>query len=417
MSAASDTLKQSLMTALFSNLVIDNMNEFSYPAALAGLYYSVGKGERGIGFSVGGYDDKQQVLMTRIIDTLVSFRIDPERFAVIKQQMKQNWDNTHLDRPYQQLNRALNTLLQPRSWTPDAYLTVIDDITVADLEQHIDKLWQRAYIKMLIHGNIDRNKASRLATDIIARLRKQVKPAPSLKRDAVELSAESGPHRFSLDIDHNDSAIVSYYQAPDDQTLTQARNLLLLQILEAPFFNQLRTAEQLGYVVYAGQANSLRIPAIKFVIQSPVKGPQALLKHIDDFLQQEYTAVNNMDASEFNNNKQAILTQLLEKDKRLNERTQRYRYSLALKYLNFNHREELADAIRKLTLQEISDYYKTLLLSDQQRHVIIESTGVKHRDANKISNGKMTDKLAGPAQPLTMDAIEAFRASQGDYSL
>ena len=413
--AANETLRQSLMTSLFTALVDDSLNEFAYPAALAGLHYNVVKGEQGIGLSVGGYDDKQQVLLSRIIDTIMSFRVDPERFAVIKQRMKQDWQNTHLDRPYQQLNQALNTLVSMRTWTPDAYLQIIDDISVAELQKHINALQQQAYIRMLIHGNIDRKHATDIATSIIQRLRKKIKPAPPLKRESVKLVPSATPHLFSVDIDHNDSAIISYYQGPDGETRTQARSLLLLQILEAPFFNQLRTTEQLGYVVYSGSSNSLRIPAVKFVIQSPVKGPQDLLERIDHFLHQEFTAVNNMEAGEFEANKQAILTRLLEKDKRLGERTQRYQNSLALKYLNFDHRDELADAIRALTREDISKYYEELLLSDQQRHIIIESTGNGHQGSVQ-TGGDSSHKPAAVSQ-LNMETIKAFRASQEEITL
>jgi len=415
--ATSETLRQSMMSSLFTALVNDNLNEFAYPAALAGLHYHVGKGERGIGLSVGGYDDKQQVLLSRIIDTMMTFRVDPERFAVIKQRMKQDWQNTHLDRPYRQLNRALNTLLSMRSWTPDAYLEIIDDISVAELEKHIDTLWKQAYIRILIHGNIDRKHASEIATNIIQRVRKRVKPAPALERETVKLVAQATAHRFNVDIDHNDSAIISYYQGPDGDTRTQARSLLLLQILETPFFNQLRTREQLGYVVYAGQSNSLRIPAIKFVVQSPVKGPQDLLGHIDHFLQQQFKVVKSMEADEFETNKQAILTRLLEKDKRLDERTRRYQNSLALKYLDFNHRDDLADAIRRLTREDVGNYYEELLLSNRQSHIVIESTGNKHPGTTQTVGDNTPGRKLVAARQLTMETIKAFRASQDDYSL
>ena len=410
--SASETIEQSLKTSLYLALLNDNLNEFAYPAALAGLHYSAGKGNRGIGFSVSGYDDKQQELLTRIIDTLVSLKIDAQRFAVIKQRMQKNWKNSHLDRPYQQLNRTLGILLQPRSWTPDAYLDAIKNISIGDIEKHRNRLLKQAHIGILIHGNINEEKSRQLANDIIKQLRKHIKPSTKLLRHSVKLRPQKNSHNFSMDIDHNDSAIISFHQAADDSTSTQAQNLLLLQVLETPFFNQLRTAEQLGYVVYTGSSQSLRLPAIKFVIQSPVKGPQALLVHINNFIQQQFDALKDMDAETFAKHQQAILTSLLEKDKRLSERTRRYQNSLALKYLDFNHREELATAIRNTTIEELSDYYQALLLSKQQRRIVIESTGYKHRNDDTVTTAKTYSDKA-----LNMDMIDEFRKSQDDNSL
>ena len=414
---ASETLHQSLMTSLYTALVNDHLNAFAYPAALAGLHYRLNKGERGIGFSVAGYDDKQQLMISRIIDTMMSYKVNPERFAVIRERMKRDWENTRLDRPYQQLNRALNTLLQPRSWTPESYLNAVDNISITGLERHIAELKKAAHINMLIHGNINRTEAVKIAADMNQRLRQQIKPAPQLTRHAIKLDNMTSAHHFSMDIDHNDSAIISYHQAADDSTQTQARNLLLLQILETPFFNELRTNKQLGYVVYAGLSRNLRLPAIKFVIQSPVTGPAALLGHIDEFIQRQFTQIKDMDNATFADHQQAILTRLLEKDKRMSERSRRYSSALALKYYNFNHREELAQAIRALSPADISDYYQTLLLAKQQRRIIIESTGHKHRrDDKTAAEGTATAEIPAVTE-LTMESIEAFRASQGDYSL
>jgi len=402
----SDTLPHRLESALFTSLVDDSLNAYAYPAMLAGLHYGITLGRRGIGVSVSGYNDKQQVLIDRILNTLLTYKVDPERFAVIKEQMKHDWQNSHLDRPYHQLGWALDWLLEPNSWTPDAYLQVVDSISVADLQQHIDALRRSAHISMLIHGNIDRDKATTLAEDVIKRVRKYAGPETELARHAVKLNAADQSRRFALTIDHNDSAIISFYQAPDDSTRTQAANLLLLQILDTPFFNELRTRDQLGYVVYTGLESNLRIPGLKFVVQSPVKGPTDLLGHIDAFIKEQYGQVKNMDEASLAEYKQAILTRILEKDKRLNERTQRYRRSLALKYLNFKHRDEVADAIRALTLKDVSDYYQTLFLAEPNRHLIVESTGNAHQDQH--DDGAIT---------LDMKQIEAFRQSQGDYSL
>jgi secreted Zn-dependent insulinase-like peptidase len=120
--------------------------------------------------------------------------------------------------------------------------------------------------------------------------------------------------------------------------------------------------------------------------------------------------MKDMDATAFAEHQQAILTQLLEKDKRLSERTRRYNNSLALKYLDFNHREELAATIRATTIKEVSDYYQQLLLSEQQRRIIIESTGNKHRKDAATNKGML-------AQEFNMKSINAFRTAQDDYSL
>jgi len=402
---ASDSIEQNLKTSLFTALINDELNAYAYPAQIAGLNYNVTMVDHGLGFTVSGYNDKQDVLITRIIDTLLNYKVKADRLAIIKERMKRNWENADLDRPYHQLGRSLNKLLNPNSWTPDAYLAAIDTITAEDIELHIKALKKSTHIQILIHGNIDKKTAINIANHMTNRLRIQFKAGQELVRHTIKVKPQT--QHFKMVIDHNDSAIIDYYQAPNDSTDTQARNLLLLQILENPFFNQLRTIDQLGYVVYITLSRNLRIPGLRFVIQSPVKAPEQLLERINVFIEQQYEQIKAMDEASLEEYKQAILTRLLEKDKRLSERTQRYRNSLALKYLNFNHRQELATAIGALTLEDVSKYYQVLLLDNDKRRIIVSSTGNKHIDAEKPSD----------ITTLDMETIQSFRQAQDDYSL
>ncbi|MFQ5487956.1 MAG: insulinase family protein, partial [Gammaproteobacteria bacterium] len=113
---ANDTPRHSILTRLYLMLVNDRLNALAYPASLAGLHYSISPGNGGILLALGGYDEKQAQLLDLLLDQMLALRIDPQRFAIKKDQLRKSWQNSRHDRPYLQLNRELTTILHHHSW-------------------------------------------------------------------------------------------------------------------------------------------------------------------------------------------------------------------------------------------------------------------------------------------------------------
>ena len=79
------TPRHVVKTRLFCELVTDALNEYSYDADLAGLRYNLSPDIYGIQVSVSGYNDKLPVLLATVLEKVKTIKIDPGRFADIKQ--------------------------------------------------------------------------------------------------------------------------------------------------------------------------------------------------------------------------------------------------------------------------------------------------------------------------------------------
>jgi len=388
--SAKSTAIDAVQTSLYIALVRDSLDEFSYPALLAGLYYSVNQTANGIGFSVSGFDNKQPILIDKILDTLLNLEIQEERFLVMKKRMIKNWKNTRLDRPYQQTSRALNNILHHNSRRPELYLDIIGNISVKSLKKHIPKLLNNIYIEIFGHGNITEEETQTLSKKLSDRLFSIAGKGPALKSKATLLE-NNKTYLNTLDIDHEDSSIVVFYQGDQIDINDQAKALMLKQLIKTSFFSQLRTEKQLGYVVYVGYNRVMRLPGLRFVIQSPETDPAVLLKHIETFIDTEYDAIEKLSDEAFAQQKQGLLTLLKKKDKRLSERSHRFNSLLNLKYYKFDQREKIIKIINNLNKEELLSYYKRFLQSGVSRQLIIQSIGNSKKDAEKI-NGRLQIK-------------------------
>ncbi len=154
---------------------------------------------------------------------------------------------------------------------------------------------------------------------------------------------------------------------------------LTAQILSSPFYNDLRTDKQLGYIVFAASMPLLEVPGMVFIVQSPITDPIELETHIERFLLGYYESVARMSEADFEEHRQGLLARILEKEKRLRARSNRYWTELDRKNYKFNSREQLADAVRLITKDEFVKFYKRFLLSENRKRLVARSTGDQHK--------------------------------------
>src|SRR5690606_33649437 len=70
--------------ALYTQLLTDHVNEFAYPAQLAGMGFEFYPHSQGITLRVGGYTDKQKLLLQRLFADMVDPEFTPRRFDDIR---------------------------------------------------------------------------------------------------------------------------------------------------------------------------------------------------------------------------------------------------------------------------------------------------------------------------------------------
>ena len=101
-------------------------------------------------------------------------------------------------------------------------------------------------------------------------------------------------------------------------------NLMALKFLEEPTFDQLRTKEQLGYVVFSQPRVSRDIISCWFLIQSPTKDCLHIRKRLDIHLAKMRVKMQEMTDEEFETISNSVKTIISEKDKNLYEDFERF---------------------------------------------------------------------------------------------
>ena len=392
---ANDTPRHAALSALLVAVANDLLDEYSYPATLAGLDYSINSINTGIGVSVLGYDDRLPLLLHTITNTLTDLAIDPQRFAVLHQKLLRRWRNSLLDTPYRLLNRELNSILYEHLWSTKVMLEAAEDLNPDDLARFVPELFESTHIEILVHGNLLRNEAKTMATDFADAFHRRGRAGEPVYPEVVHL-ARGEDLTGAVDVAHRDRAVLIYYQAADDDIRTRAAFALLQEMMQTPFFNELRTQEQLGYVVYMSSASALRLPGLKFVIQSPDTARPALVARIRRFLNDYAARLDEMDPTAFEQYRASLVSRLTAKDTKLHIRSVRYLHDLSLNYVHFNSNERLAEVVDRTEKAAVLAILRNLLAGQTPRRIqLVSEDRLDEAPTNTDANGAWSTSVSG----------------------
>jgi insulysin len=369
-----DNLRNSLLSNFAVSLVNDKLNEYSYPVNLAGAAFGIGSRSRGFTLSVSGYTDKQTELLETLLQTLVATDFDEERFSIIKAEMIRGWENAELQTPYVRLFQEAQALLVSPYWSEEERIAAVRDITLDDVKAFVPRMLENLRIEAFYHGNIVQDDARQML-DIVTRYLEPSADAPKPTFGTVVNLPEATRIVQELEIPHDDSAIVIYVQGEDDRLKTRATITLLAQLLRTPFYDTLRTEQQLGYIVNAGTLPILKTNGLVMYIESPVADPLRLEAAIDAFLAGYGGELAMLDPAVFEATKAGLVTELRQPPQRMNSLSARYWSDILIEEYTVDSTLQMADAIEALTLADLVAWYDARVASPESGRLVARSAG------------------------------------------
>ena len=381
---ANSTARNLVLTELYVSLAKDALSEYSYPAYLAGLDFKLYKHLRGITIKVDGYSDKQITLMEQILTTLTQLKVDSERFRQNHTDLERDLRNSLKNKPFERLTaEARNWLLAPY-WSEQDQIDELATIDQKALEEFIPQFWENLNLVSLNHGNVDREKATKAAHLVKNTLIKESQVIEVDKSRVVDVS----PGNWFREIrsEHQDTAYLYYAQAPGKTYYDRALFGLLAQVIGPAYYHSIRTEAQMGYVVFATPYTLLEVPALAFIVQSPSHDANQIHTATEDFLKEFKKVLPEMTEAEFAKHKEAHISRLTEKDKTLEQRSDRYWSEIDIQNSDFNSMQKIADEVSKITKTELATYLEKHIL-DQPEAMLLVSTPVA-KESSSLSEGK-----------------------------
>lgn len=353
--AAYESPRTMTLSRIYQRVLNDDLNSFVYDASLAGCNYRVSCTPTGYKLSVSGYSEKIPFLLdtltTRMLTLIQELREGKEKhpslydkFERARESLLRETKNYRLDAPYEVANYNSRLLMEENVWYLDDYIDLMEGENAAKdpltMEQCADVaeacLTQRLKVSALSMGNID-EKGTKEVIDVVSRhflspstpLRDSELPRfrsmklPT-KEEAVkifgsEVGGEIYPIKYqelAVSESEENNAVEVTLQAGSEVILGYEGVAILDLIVHMAYtsaYNQLRTKEQLGYIV---SASTRKVAGgawgMSVVVQSSSVSPVKVEERIENWFKVFRQELEEMDAEEIGMEARSVVAQLRE---------------------------------------------------------------------------------------------------------
>ncbi|KAL1511204.1 hypothetical protein AB1Y20_006018 [Prymnesium parvum] len=359
------------LTRIFTKLLEDELTEYAYDAACASLDYSVYNCSTGLRVMLSGYSHKMPVLLEKVIGKMVNAQLDEERFHAIKDVVHREYCNFFKEQPYQHAMYMASQLLEESRWHILEYLSFsmrdeCNYAAVCDFAR--TQLLKQVHLKVLLHGNADADQARAFVETAQRTLGSaELHQLPSLRllqlREGEEVILRQHPSLLEeLQAKHSNdqevnSATEVYLQVGVDERPNSVLVEMAAQVISKPCYHQLRTIEQLGYIVFSGPRSDLGVLGLRLLVQSSTYDAAHLDHRMEGFLSTVPAMLNEMSDEEFTNHRQALLDLKLEKPKKLRQESSRYWSEIPYETLDFARDVNDARVLQNLEKEQLIEFW------------------------------------------------------------
>ena len=391
---------------LFSACFTDSINEYLYEARLAGLSFDIDFTSKGIQLTFSGFNDKIFVFIDEIIKSLAQFRPSTATYNRYRELTRRNLYNWKVQQPYSHCSYFASLALETLQFPIETLINKLDSSTITDISMFLENTIARSYGTILAIGNLRADNINPLISILENCI--SYKPLPfedRSNRRAIKVKNISSLNSSGLIIreeepNENDdnSAVAFYFQLPSYKIEDYVYVELLAEAIEQLFYNDLRTKQQLGYIVYSGLKFREGVYSLVFVVQSSLLHGDELINKIEDFINAEaIPTLRDMSKDMFDSYCNGIIVRKAEPDARLTSQANRFWSEILCASAlntkpNFDRHVDEINAIKHMKMSDFILFCEEFLIG-KNRRLLISSVKSKKVATNLVEEKKYTPIL------------------------
>ncbi len=296
------------LAKLYEAAVREGLNELVYPIQMAGLSYSLSTGKKGVVLTIGGYSERIADLLKLVTRNLMEIKIDAQKFANIKEAMVRGLKNRKLGQAYARGGYYNWLMLLDEQYTEEQKLEALLPLELNDVKAYAKKLYEKVFVTGMIHGNYSDAKAIESTKILLDSLKSSPLPENERYEQVVENMPKS--FRFSREVEDNNNSLAYAIQIGDKSPELLAQVSMLASIVESDFYTQMRTNQQLGYIVWSFQQRMEDRVFFRMVIQSSTHEPFEMSKRVNAWMASTETLFSKLTDEEFERHREALIVGL-----------------------------------------------------------------------------------------------------------
>ncbi|WP_433587037.1 pitrilysin [Providencia alcalifaciens] len=356
------TAKSQVAGSLLQYISSLKMDELQYQASVAGMSVSVSQGV-GLQLNASGYTQHLSELFLSMTKQYLSFEPTERELAQAKSWYKEQIEVANNAKAYELAMQPLQRLNSVPYFEQEQRLAALETITLKDITDYRDSVVEGAALQALVVGNLTQQQSIQTILDASKLLKSKGK---NWWRGDIVVVDKTYLANFHKQGNSSDNALAELfiptgYDRIDGAVLSG----ILSKIVQPWFYDQLRTNEQLGYAVFAFKVGLGDQWGIGFLLQSNAKTPNYLNTRYQDFYTAALDKLKKLPASEFEQYKQSIITEMKQPPQTFYEEVGRYGSDFSRNIFSFDTRDKLLTRLAAATQAEVINYYENAVLKRQ----------------------------------------------------
>lgn len=380
------SLKHKVFSRIYVACVNESLNEISYPAKQAGLNYAIREGYEGIYVDVSGYTESSIVLLETVLDHLVNFTITNDQFLAIKDKIIRNYKNFSLSDAHQQTREMAPDILNNIKYTWKESLPLAEKVTLNEIKSFSGSLYEKTFVEALVYGDFDEGQAKKS----LEMFNKKTKTTSlgSKKAFNSEYLQVGSPEdiQYVKKLMVNNSCFYRQYIIGKDSPKMRAASIILDKALQQPFYTEMRTNQQLGYIVwsYAGRIEDTYF--LNFLIQSGEYEADELNKRADTFIAKSGDLIKEMEQEVFNQLVESAVEQLERKPMSIAEKAAKLKATIFEYNINYKRDQETINALKSLDKESIYDLLESTINSKKRKMINVLAFAENHKNKSNLKS-------------------------------
>lgn len=374
----SSKIESEVLGTLYSRYANEILKHFTYPASEAGLKFSLSSRENGIVVSIDGYSDKADVLFFDMIHALKEMKPREQKFRILKERMVRDLQDMALESPLIQSFELFGHLIYKDRPLSKTSLAALKKITFDDFTDFCNEILAQTYIQGTIFGNMSETDAKSQSSRLVAALDSLPYPKEEqFKIETINLPADHGPFYVETKSKVQGNATLLAIEATPFSTDERAIQDIAMQAIKEPFYTNLRTRQQTGYIVYSDALEIQNHLFNLFAVQSNTHDPRDLLSRFELSIEEFIQEIDKGGVSEekFENIRQSLLISLKYPVHNMQEMGALLFKMLVDWHGDFDRVAKRIDSLKNLSYQQFLDGTKETFGKNNKRRLAILFTG------------------------------------------
>lgn len=367
-----DTVENSQLSALYAAALREGLNEIVYPIQMAGLSYSLGTEKKGINLTIGGYSERVGELLRLVTRNLKTIKIDQQKFDNLKEARIRGLQNNQYAKAYSRGGYYNRLMLLEKQYNEEEALAALKPLTLDDVKIYAEKLYEKVYITGMAYGNWTNDKVKESVRILLDEIQSRPLPKEERFEQVVEVLSPSENILFSRKVLDNNNSLAYGLQIGEKSIERSAIAQMVASIIESDFYTQMRTKQQLGYIVWSFHQTIEDRMFMRFIIQSANHSSFELKRRVDDWLKGAGDLLGNLTDEEFEKHRASRIVSLEKQGESIGEVMGDLYYLATEEKGDFDYKKKLIHAVKNLKKEDvITDGRKWLMDKSTSRLVIL----------------------------------------------